>query len=120
VSRGLGWWATFIAIGERMDFLVNVAQIVAFSVPIAVLGAWVTSRGSVGMRGLVGPWRDDPWPMGVQEEDPDAPWGHDAKSRSDAGSAASAPPAIEDLPADAPSVVRPDVMRLHGSVHRPH
>jgi hypothetical protein len=107
-----------------MEFLSNVAQIVVFSVPIAVLGAWVSSRGTSGMRGLVSPWRGDPWPIGVQEEDPDAPWGHDqppssaALQDSDRGPAPTA--AIEDLPTDVGAPSKPQVSRLHGSVHRPH
>jgi hypothetical protein len=116
--------ATFIANGERMELLANVAQIVVFSVPIALLGAWVSSRGTSGMRGLVSPWRGDPWPIGVQEEDPDAPWGHDQPPRVEASSvpetAAARSAAIEDLPTDVADPSKPKVARLHGSVHRPH
>jgi hypothetical protein len=112
----------FIASGERMDFLVGVAQIVVCSVPIAFLGAWVSSRSADGMRGLVAPWKADPWPVGVQEEDPDAPWGYDRDGRNDARSeaAAAVSPGIEELPADGGDNARPSVARLKGSVHRPH
>jgi hypothetical protein len=107
-----------------MELLANVAQIVVFSVPIAVLGAWVSSRGTSGMRGLVSPWRSDPWPIGVQEEDPDAPWGHDQPPPSEALHEPDAAPAlsaaIEDLPTDAAALTKPAVARLRGSVHRPH
>ena len=107
-----------------MEFLANVAQIVVCSVPIAVLGAWVSSRGTSGMRGLVSPWRSDPWPIGVQEEDPDAPWGHDQTPRSapliEPDTAAALSAAIEDLPAVAEDRAKPQVARLHGSVRRPH
>jgi hypothetical protein len=103
-----------------VDFLVSVAQIVACSVPIALLGAWVSSRGKAGMGGLVNPWRADPWPMGVQEEDPDAPWGHDQPPRIEPGPSSATASGIEDLPVDARGIDRPEVARLHGSVHRPH
>ncbi len=108
-----------------MEFLASVAQIVACSVPIAVIGAWVSSRGTSGMRGLVSPWRSDPWPVGVQEEDPDAPWGHGKATGTEplvevSAALAASSPAIEDLPAEAANLARPEVSRLRGSVHRPH
>jgi hypothetical protein len=103
-----------------MEFLTSVAQIVVCSVPIAVLGAWVSSRGMTGMRGLVSPWRADPWPVGVQEEDPDAPWGRVQPPRTEAEPSSVTASGIEDLPTDARDITRPEVARLHGSVHRPH
>jgi hypothetical protein len=113
--------ATFIASGEtKLDFVGSVLQIVVCSVPIAFLGAWV-ARSSQGMRGLVGPWQADPWPVGVQEEDPDAPWGHEPDSQESGFDAADAmSPGIVDLPANAAAEAKPTVARLHGSVHRPH
>jgi hypothetical protein len=38
---------------------------------------------------LVGGWRDDGWPRGIQEEDPDRPWGRVVRALS--GAAAAAP-----------------------------
>ena len=103
-----------------MEFLVSVAQIVVCAVPIAALGAWVSSRSTTGMQGLVGPWRADPWPTGIQEEDPDAPWGHDGAPRVGRDASAGEVAGIEDLPTDARDPGKPHVARLHGSVHRPH
>jgi hypothetical protein len=103
-----------------MEFLFSVAQIVACAVPIAALGAWVTSRGTMGLQGLVSPWRADPWPRGVQEEDPDAPWGHGEPPlvQHEASSAQAA--GLEELPAGARDASVPVIARLHGSVHRTH
>jgi hypothetical protein len=103
-----------------MEFLAGVAQIVICFVPIAALGAWVSSRGTTGLRGLVGPWRADPWPIGVQEEDPDAPWGHDGKPPMGPGTQAATAARIEELPTGARDIGRPEVARLHGSVRRPY
>ncbi len=107
-----------------MEFLIGVAQIFVCSVPIAVIGAWVSSRGATGMRGLVSPWRADPWPVGVQEEDPDVPWGHrppsPPESPTELDPSAAATSGIEDLPEGTADPARPQVTRLHGSVHRLH
>jgi hypothetical protein len=103
-----------------MEFLASLTQIVLCVLPLAALAAWVSTRGIFGMRGLVGPWRSDPWPVWVQEEDPDAPWGQGRAEprKPDATSISTAE--IDDLPTGARDVQGPEVARLHGSVHRPH
>ena len=60
-------------------------------------------RFSAGVSQLVGGWRSDPWPHGVQEEDPDRPWG-----RSEAA-ADRAKTSEETLPAPSLTPVRASV-----------
>ena len=47
---------------------------------------------SDGFASLVSGWKNDAWPSGVQEEDPDRPWGRPARRRR-AEPAEAAPPA---------------------------
>jgi hypothetical protein len=103
-----------------MEFLASLTQIVLCFVPIAGLAAWVSTRGIFGMRGLVGPWRSDPWPIGVQEEDPDAPWGQGRAEAAAPEGVETATAEIAELPASGREIPRPAVARLHGSVRRPH
>jgi hypothetical protein len=49
----------------------------------------VIDRAVEGFRGIIGGWRDDAWPRGVQEEDRDRPWG-----RGTAQAVTSAPTAF--------------------------
>jgi hypothetical protein len=56
----------------------------AFVVACAVFVGWligqltggVMDRAMLGLRVLIGGWRKDDWPRGIQEEDFDRPWGH--------------------------------------------
>jgi hypothetical protein len=57
-----------------------------------------------GIGQLVGGYRSETWPRGIQEEDPDQPWGHPkaaAKARSD----------------DAPRIPTPVLTRVKPTVH---
>ena len=42
---------------------------------IHFLSSGVIDRAVSAFRELLGGWRADPWPRGVQEEDRDRPWG---------------------------------------------
>jgi hypothetical protein len=41
---------------------------------ITVVGSGTLDRAAAAFALLVGGWRPDPWPRGVQEEDRDRPW----------------------------------------------
>ncbi len=57
--------------------------VVFLAVALAALTGWVIESAASGaidravsaFRELVGGWRPDGWPIGVQEEDRDRPWG---------------------------------------------
>jgi len=40
---------------------------------VGAIAAWLAGPGALWLAGLVGPWRDDPRPPGVQEDD-DVRW----------------------------------------------
>jgi hypothetical protein len=42
---------------------------------ITLIGSGTIERAASAFGLLVGGWRDEPWPRGVQEEDRDRPWG---------------------------------------------
>ena len=42
---------------------------------ITLVGSGTIERAASAFALLVGGWRSDPWPRGVQEEDRDRPWG---------------------------------------------
>jgi hypothetical protein len=46
---------------------------------ISIIGAGAVERAISAFAQLVGGWRPDPWPRGVQEEDRDRPWGELAR-----------------------------------------
>jgi hypothetical protein len=58
-----------------MEFLVAVGLAVAFAWLIKSIGGRPLDIVISALAELVGGWRPDGWPMGVQEEDRDRPWG---------------------------------------------
>lgn len=46
---------------------------------IEAVASGTIDRAVSAFRELVGGWRPDPWPRGVQEEDRDRPWGRVAQ-----------------------------------------
>ncbi|CAN5579411.1 hypothetical protein BH23CHL7_BH23CHL7_22990 [soil metagenome] len=49
---------------------------------ITVIGSGTLERAVSAFALLIGGWRPDPWPHGVQEEDRDRPWGWRLLSRA--------------------------------------
>lgn len=47
---------------------------------IESIASGAIDRAVSAFRDLIGGWRPDPWPRGVQEEDRDRPWGSRAVS----------------------------------------
>jgi hypothetical protein len=60
-------------------------------------------RFSAGISQLVGGWRAEAWPRGVQEEDPERPWGRFAAAQADSE------PLEDVLPAPSLTPVRASV-----------
>ncbi len=57
-----------------MQYLVALALAGAIAWLISTIGAGSIERAVSAIAQLVGGWRPDPWPRGVQEEDRDRPW----------------------------------------------
>jgi hypothetical protein len=58
-----------------MQVLADVALGVAAILVFATFGGASLNRAIAAFVALVGGWRSDQWPRGVQEEDRDRPWG---------------------------------------------
>jgi hypothetical protein len=56
--------------GRTVDVLLPATAVLVLSVPIGYALALFVARGPELMAGFFGPVRPDPWPRGVQEEDP--------------------------------------------------
>lgn len=84
------------------DYIAAIVLAVGFALVMRVVGFGSLDRFSAGLSQLVGGWRPDAWPHGVQEEDPDRPWGRSTKA-VDRGSGKAAE---EDLPAPRLAAVR--------------
>ncbi len=61
----------------------DIALLVAAAVPVAALAAWAVTRGPTAMARTFRGIQPDPWPIGVQEEDRDRPWGRATNDRRD-------------------------------------
>ncbi|CAN5138915.1 hypothetical protein BH24CHL7_BH24CHL7_00140 [soil metagenome] len=56
------------------------AVIAALAVRVAAATGLLSVTGTVAaFTGYFSGWRPDPWPPGVQEEDPERPWGRPAR-----------------------------------------
>lgn len=68
-----------------MEFVAALSLAAAAAWLIASFGGHSMDRAVAAFAALVGGWRPDPWPRGVQEEDRDRPWGRGASmmGRSD-------------------------------------
>jgi hypothetical protein len=54
-----------------MDPLLSIAAVFALAIPVAFVGSAFVSRGPDWIAAAFLPYRrEDPWPRGVQEEDP--------------------------------------------------
>ena len=53
-----------------LELIVGIALVAVLCVPVGLSAAWFVNRPFA-----FGSWRDDPWPTGVQEEEPDHAWG---------------------------------------------
>jgi hypothetical protein len=58
-----------------MEFVAAISLGAAAGWLIANLGGASINRAVAAFAALIGGWRPDPWPRGVQEEDRDRPWG---------------------------------------------
>jgi hypothetical protein len=57
-----------------MQFLAAITLGAAAGWLIANVGGLSVNRAVAAFAALIGGWRPDPWPRGVQEEDRDRPW----------------------------------------------
>ena len=62
-----------------MEVVVALALAFGFAWLISSIGAKSIDSAVSALAQLVGGWRPDPWPRGVQEEDRDLPWGTPAR-----------------------------------------
>jgi hypothetical protein len=58
-----------------MEAVVAIALVAALVFAIGSIGAMSIDRAVSALAQAFGGWRGDGWPRGVQEEDPDRPWG---------------------------------------------
>ena len=58
-----------------MEAVVALALAIGFAVVLSSVGAFSIDRAVSALALFFGGWRADGWPRGVQEEDPDRPWG---------------------------------------------
>ena len=70
-----------------MEAIVAIALAVGFAFALSSIGAMSIDRAVSALAQFFGGWRGDAWPRGVQEEDPDRPWG--ARTRSQDGRSAT-------------------------------
>lgn len=68
-----------------MEFFIAIALAGLTAWLVANFGLLSFDRAGGAFAALIGGWRGDDWPRGVQEEDPDRPWGSgpSALGRSD-------------------------------------
>ncbi len=86
-----------------MQLLADVALGVVAVVLITRFGSASLDRAIAAFAALIGGWRSDSWPRGVQEEDRDRPWGRGAAPQ----------------PYREPLLPTPILMRVQGQVRRP-
>lgn len=63
-----------------MDFIFALALAATTAWLISMVGGGAIERAVTALALLVGGWRAEPWPRGVQEEDRDRPWGSTQRS----------------------------------------
>jgi hypothetical protein len=96
-----------------MDLLITLAVIFLLSLPVALVGAWMAERGPSAWAIVVRGHQDDPWPVGVQEEDPDHHWALWSDDAAGQPSQVRERPVVEDDPPAVPIVpVRSSIRRL--------
>ncbi len=96
---------------EFVEYLAALALAAAVAWLLAHIGRWRTGPLewlSGGFAALVGGFRRDSWPQGVQEEDPDRPWGR-AAPMTRSQKAARRQQQEPDAPAPVLTAVRPHV-----------
>ncbi len=59
-----------VGVGRMLELIVGIALVALLCVPVGLSAAYFVNRPF-----SFGWWRDDPWPVGVQEEEPDHAWG---------------------------------------------
>lgn len=81
-----------------MQYLLALGLAAGFAWLIGAIGSGTLERAISAMTQLIGGFRGDPWPRGIQEEDRDRPWGLIAR-------AMGAPPSgsIHEAAAGAPT-----------------
>jgi hypothetical protein len=57
-----------------MELAITIGQIFLLSIPLGLAGAWMAVRGPSAWAVYIRGHREDPWPVGVQEEYPDHHW----------------------------------------------
>jgi hypothetical protein len=76
-----------------------------YAIALAGLTAWLIAnfgllsfdRTGGAFAALIGGWRGDGWPRGVQEEDRDRPWGHGASTHAPGDDDETEPRALPNL-----------------------
>jgi hypothetical protein len=99
-----------------MDLLITLAVIFLLALPVGFAGAWMAARGPSAWAIVIRGHQEDPWPVGVQEEDPDhhwALWSDDTVGRrtEQRDRPVDQPVVEEDVPAIAIAPVRSAIRR---------
>lgn len=86
-----------------IDYIAAIVLALGFASLMRFVGFGSLDRFSAGISQLVGGWRAEAWPRGVQEEDRERPWGRSAAAE------VNSEPQADVLLAPSLTPVRPSV-----------